>query len=203
MKKRFLLGAVVLFVLIHSFWPAYTPQYPTVGTNVVVFGDSLAEGYGAGNGNDIASRLSVSLGQKVINLGVAGDQTADALARIDTLLQSDPRVVIILLGGNDAIHQVPATETFANLEQIVSKITTSGAGVVLVGEPGGLYGSQYETKYEELAEKYQTFYIPNILSGLIGHPEYMSDYIHPNAAGYAIAAERILPVVQDALSGGN
>lgn len=203
MKIRLLLGLLLLGTLIYWLTPSYTPQYPSAGTHVVIFGDSLAEGYGASSGNDIASRLSRALGKEVINLGVAGDKTADALARIDVLMKANPRVVIILLGGNDAIHKVPVAETFANLEQIISRITTQGASVIVVAEPGGLYGSTYEKEYERLAKKYKTFYLPNILSGLIGHPEYMSDYIHPNDAGYAIATERILPVVQEALSGGN
>ncbi len=181
------------------FWPSPAPLLPTTGTTIVIFGDSLAAGTGATTGGDIASRLSDQLGTSVINLGVSGDTTADGFARTDTLLATDPRVVIILLGGNDAIQRLPLEQTFSNLASIIERIQATGAAVILVGEPGALYGSRYEDEYERLAKTYRTFYIPNILSGLIGRAEYMSDYIHPNDAGYAKAAERILPVIKEAL----
>ena len=76
-----------------------------------------------------------------------------------------------------------------------------GAAVVLVGEPGGLYGGRYPKEYERLAKTYRTFYVENILSGLIGRDEYMADTIHPNDAGYRMAAGRILPMVEAALGG--
>lgn len=193
--------ALLLISTIISWWPEPVPRYPTSGSSVVVFGDSLAAGVGAKTGNDIAGRLAMNVSVPVYNLGVAGDTTADALARLDAVVAKDPRVVVILLGGNDAIQQRPVADTFADLEEIIVHIQDRGAAVVLVGEPGGLYGSQYETAYEELARAHRTFYVSNILAGLIGRSEYMYDYIHPNDAGYARALERIQPVVIDALTG--
>ncbi|MCB9812217.1 arylesterase [Candidatus Nomurabacteria bacterium] len=181
------------------FWPEPAPLLPTTGSTIVIFGDSLAAGVGAAEGGDIASRLTTALGRPILNLGVPGDTTADGLARIEELLAADPQVVILLLGGNDALKQVPVEDIFANLTRIITRIQAVGAAVILVGEPGGLYGNRFEKEYERLARTYRTFYVPNILSGLIGRAEYMSDYIHPNDAGYQKATERILPVVQDAL----
>jgi len=190
--------AIVLWITI-LIWPNPEPIYPTAGSTVVVFGDSLAFGTGASAGNDIASQLTAGLNQKVLNLGVPGNTTADGLARIDELLAVDPRVVVIMLGGNDTIRRVPVAETFANLAQIIEQIQASGAAVILVGAPGGLYGKQYDKEYERLAKEYRTFYVSNILSGLIGKTEYMSDSIHPNDIGYKKATERILPIVKEAL----
>lgn len=194
------LVAVVLGTAVF-FWPEPEPLYPTAGSTVVVFGDSLAFGNGATAGNDIASQLEASLGREVINLGVPGNTTADGLARIDELLAVDPRVVVVILGGNDTLRRVPVAETFVNLAQIIEQIQASGAVVVLVGAPGGLYGNQYDKEYQRLAKEYRTFYVSNILSGLISRPEYMSDYIHPNDTGYTMATNRILPEVERALQG--
>ena len=193
---------VVGFGTVISLWPEKPPHLPTAGTSIIVFGDSLAAGVGATAGNDIASHLTVALNRKVVNMGVPGDTTTDGLARVEKLLAADPRVVIILLGGNDALKQVPIETTFSNLAQIIELVAKHVAAVVLVGEPGGLYGNQYDKAYEQLAEEYRTFYVSNILSGLIGRTQYMSDYIHPNDAGYEIATSRILPVVREALSEG-
>ncbi len=201
LKSTILVGVCGALALLLWYWFT-APEAPLAaqsGTTVVVFGDSLAEGVGATQGGDIASLLARVLDEPVINLGVSGDTTADGLARIDTVLAEDPRVVVVLLGGNDAIQRVPVETTFANLAMILEQVQATGAAVVLVGEPGGLYGSQYEREYEALAEEYRTFYVSNILSGLIGRPEFMSDLIHPNNAGYQRAFERILPEVERAL----
>jgi acyl-CoA thioesterase-1 len=205
MSKAYLLIVFFLVVLglLYFLWPDEPPQYPTAGSTIVVFGDSLAQGVGATSGHDIASLLDAALEPPVINLGESGDTTHDALGRIDSLLDTDPRVVVLMVGGNDAIRKLPIEDTFANLATIIEQVHASGAAVILVGEPGGLLSSQYEEEYERLAETYHTFYVSNILSGLIGQPEFMSDYIHPNNAGYEKAAARILPVVQEAISGGH
>ena len=203
MKKIAAPVLAILIILVWLLWPKPTPLYPQNGTSIVVFGDSLAAGKGAGDGNDIAAQLSRAIDRPVINLGVSGDTTADGLERLDELLATDPRVVIIILGGNDTLKRIPIEQTFANLEKLIIMIQRTGAAVILVGEPGGLYGSRYADEYERLAETYRTFYVPNILSGLIGYPEYMSDYVHPNDAGYKIASEKILPVLKEALRNQN
>ena len=203
MKKLAGLVLVVLVILVWLFWPKPTPLYPQNGTNIVLFGDSLAAGKGASADHDIASLLGKAIGEPVINLGVSGNTTADGLERLDELLATDPKIVIIILGGNDTLRRVPIEQTFSNLEKLIIMIQKTGAAVILVGEPGGLYGSRYADEYERLAETYRTFYVPNILSGLIGHPEYMSDYVHPNDVGYEIAGKKILPVLKEALSGEN
>jgi len=192
-------GIVGIFVWFTNKSPHVT-NYPTAGTTIILFGDSLAWGQGASEGHDIASLLSKRLGRAVLNLGVPGDTTADGLKRINDMLTHDPRVVIMLLGGNDALQHVPIEQTFANLATIIEHIQASGAAVLLVGEPGGLYGSRYPKEYEALATRYGVAYIPNILHGLFGRATYMSDLIHPNDAGYAIATDRIEPILRDLLT---
>ncbi|MCA9355000.1 arylesterase [Candidatus Kaiserbacteria bacterium] len=202
-QKRILVVFVIvvgLYFLLSSFWQKQEPLYPANGTSIVVFGDSLAYGVGATANNDIASRLETKLNTPVINSGVSGNTTADALNRIDELLKLDPKVVIVILGGNDALRRLPIKDTFNNLEKIIVSLTDYGSAVVLVGEPGGLYGQQYEKEYERLAEEHRTFYVSNILSGLLGRPEYMSDLIHPNDSGYEMATERILPVIEEIIA---
>ena len=75
---------------------------PQAGQTIICFGDSLTEGVGAESGEDYPSVLSRELGLPVINAGQRGDTTAEALARIsDAVLSKNPRLVIVLLGGND------------------------------------------------------------------------------------------------------
>ena len=141
------------------------------------------------------------LGQPIVNLGVAGDTTGDGLERLDDVMAQDPKVVIVLLGGNDTLKRVPVETTYANLDSIIKQITAKGVGVVLVGAPGGLYGGRYDDMYETLAKKHGVAYVPNILKGIISRPELMSDSIHPNDAGHVIIADRIEPLLRQVLTG--
>jgi len=198
-KYGFILGAAALIVVL-SFRFFSTEDivrnYPSAGTDIIAFGDSLVQGVGATAGNDFVSLLSREVGQPIVNFGVSGNTTADGLARIGELDRYRPKIVILLLGGNDHLRKVPETETFANLAALIENIQARGAVVLLLGIRGSLLGDKFEEEFERLHEEYQTAYVSDVLSGLFGRAEYMSDPIHPNDAGYAKIAERIAPVLE-------
>ena len=112
----------------------------------------------------------------------------------------NPKVVMLLLGGNDFLKRVPKHEMLSNLEQIITAIQNKGAVVILLGVRGGLITDSYESDLRSLAEKTGSAYVPNVLKGLIGNPKYMDDSIHPNNAGYAIIADHIYPVLLKVLN---
>lgn len=171
-------------------------NYPSKGTDIIAFGDSLVEGVGSTEGNNFVSQLSKKIGRPIINLGKSGDTTADGLTRIHELDKYNPKVVIVLLGGNDYLKKVPISETHKNLSTIIEYIEARGAIVLLLGIQGGAIKDNFKTEFEDLRDKYHTAYIPNILSDLIGKQEYMSDYVHPNNKGYEIISDRIYPVLK-------
>jgi len=171
---------------------------PTSGQGIVVFGDSLVAGRGASAGQDFVSVLSRRLGTTIVNAGQSGDTTGAALARLERdVLALNPRIVVVLLGGNDYLRRVPTTQTFSNLDSIVDQIRERGAAVVLVGVAVGLMSDPYREEYEALAERRSAGLVPDILDGIIGHADLMSDTIHPNARGYAIIADRLEPILRD------
>lgn len=191
--------------LLSSPWACWTGNpraaRPTGGTSVIAFGDSLVAGRGAASGRDFASVLSKRLGVPIINAGHSGDTTRAALARLESdVLSRDPRIAIVLLGGNDYLRRVPIEETFANLTTIVDEIRSRGAAVLLVGVSVGLLSDPYAARYESLARQTTAALVPDILGGIIGHGELMSDTIHPNEQGYGIMADRLEPVLRDLLS---
>ena len=162
------------------------------GANIICLGDSLTSGEGAEPGRDYPAVLSGYLGREVINAGVSGDTTGDALKRIKKdVLEQNPRMVIVILGGNDFLQKLPEEETFRNLEKIVDLIQSGGAAVILAEVKTGLLKDPYLGGFKRLARQKKTLLIPNILKGIIGNPGLMSDPIHPNARGYAVMAERI------------
>jgi acyl-CoA thioesterase I len=170
------------------------------GTTIVAFGDSLISGVGSSKGNDFVSVLSRKINHPIINLGKSGNTTAQGLARIDEVITHDPKIVLVLLGGNDFLRKVPIEETFSNLSQIVTRIQESGAAVILLGVRGGLFTDTYEKHFREFAETHQTAYVSNVLGGLLGKEEFMADTIHPNDKGYEIIAERVRPVIEEILN---
>lgn len=166
---------------------------------MVAFGDSLIEGVGATKGNDLVSQLSRKIGEPIINLGISGNTTAQGLARVDRIAEYKPKVVLVLLGGNDYLQKVSKAETFQNLDAVITKIQSMGAVVVLLGIQGGVFGDPYEAEFEKLARAKGTVYVPNVLDGLVGDSRYMSDAIHPNDAGYAKITDRIYPELKKVL----
>ena len=200
-KKQFIYLALGILILI-CFWFLFfngdkkqIKNFPSKGTDIVAFGDSLIVGLGATEGNDFVSILSKKIGLNIINLGVSGNTTEDGLNRINELDQYDPKVVLLLLGGNDAIRQLPIETTFRNLEIIISKIQSRGSIVLLLGVKGGLLGDKFKSEFERISEKYHTAYVPNVLDSLFGNRKFMADSIHPNNQGNVIIAEKIYPIL--------
>lgn len=174
-------------------------NYPAVGDTVVAFGDSLVYGVGSTQGEDFVSVLESISGERIVNLGVSGNTTEDGLKRIDEVFKENPKVVMVLLGGNDFLRKVPIETTFANLDAIVTKLDEYGTEVIILGVQGGILTDGYKDRFAKLAKDHQSLYVPNVLSGLIGNNSYMSDSVHPNDAGYAKIATKILPVLKKAL----
>ena len=180
------------------FYPRVDPRtIPTAGRTIVAFGDSLVDGTGATPGRDFVSLLAARTGVPIVNAGRRGDTTADALARLDRdVLARDPRVVIVLLGGNDFLRRVPRERTLENLSRIVERIRARGAGVILAGVSLGLFVDTYADGYDDIARRTSSVLVPDVLSGILGRAEMTVDQIHPNDRGYALVADRIEPALR-------
>lgn len=188
--------AALAFILIT--WAFFPSPYAKVrnlgskGTSIIAFGDSLTAGYGAAAGEDYPSRLSGMLGTTIVNTGVSGDTTDSALARLETdVLSRNPRIVIVGLGGNDFLRGASLASTESTLHTIVKKIQASGAMVILLGYRFPSLNANYEAMYERVAKEEGCLLIPDVMDGILSDPSLKSDTIHPNAAGYAVIAERM------------
>jgi acyl-CoA thioesterase-1 len=194
-----LLVAIVAAVL--GWWYVGTRpprgEHPVAGTTVVMLGDSLVEGVGASPGRDLPALVADRIGRPVLNAGHRGDTAAAALDRLASdVVSRDPRVVIVLVGGNDFLRRIPRDETLSGLGAIVERVRARGAGVVIVGVSLGIVTDQYGKLYEDLARRTGSAFVPDVLGGILGHGELMSDQLHPNDRGYAIMADRIAPAVR-------
>jgi lysophospholipase L1-like esterase len=206
MRVRSLLVAAGLAVVGIVVWlvlatgPA--PARPTAGERVIAFGDSLVQGVGASPGRDVVSLLSRRLRVPIVNAGRSGDTTGTALTRLDSsVLSRNPRIVIVLLGGNDMLRRVPRETMFENLERIVTRIRSRGAAVILVSVELGFGTGTDGRAYEALASRTSSALVRDILDGIVGRQALMSDGIHPNDRGYEIMADRIEPVLRELVKG--
>lgn len=187
---------VIFFVYTKFFKEESVKNYPSAGRDIVAFGDSLIFGQGASSvDKNFVSLLSDKIDDRIVNLGVPGNTTQDALDRINDLEKYNPKVVIVLIGGNDYLKKVPIETTFKNLEKIIKKIQDSGSIVLLLGVRGGLLTDKFDTEFEKISSKYHTAYVSDVLSGLVTNMQYMSDAVHPNDLGYQKIADRVYPVL--------
>lgn len=169
----------------------------TYKPTIIAFGDSLVAGYGAPEGSDFVTKLSEKIGIPITNYGRNGDTSAQGLARARAL-SDRPDIVIILLGGNDALQKVSVAETKTNLAALIElfqSFQSKRIHVVLVGVMGGFPSDPYAAMFKDLAKEHGVTYVPNALSGLFGNADLMFDQVHPNAAGYEKLAERLVPVL--------
>ena len=173
---------------------------------VVILGDSLGAGYEVGEDEGFVALLEKRLGITITNLSRSGITTEASLPRVkEEVLPLKPALVMIELGGNDALQRVDPARTQANLAQMIEQMQAEGIPVILLGVRGGILSDGFEGMYSGLAEKYETGYVPDILDGVFSHPELKIDSIHPNAKGYAIVADQVEPELRrvwEAVGGG-
>ncbi len=183
---------------------------PDTRHRLVAFGDSLTAGFGLEPGRSYPDDLQKLIDQKkhfwhVINAGVSGDTSTDGVARLPTVLELKPEIVVLELGANDGLRGIPVDATRANLEQIIVALQKAGAEVVLAGmtlPPN--YGPDYIRPFEQvftgLAKQYKLTLIPFLLEGVGGHPDLMQrDSLHPNAEGTRRVAANVMRVIEPLL----
>ncbi len=184
-------------------------------TLILAFGDSLYAGYGLAPNEGFAPELQNALNEtgqdvRVHNAGVSGDTTAAGLRRMDFVLDSlnrKPDLVLLGLGGNDLLRGLKPSETRANMEAMVQKLSDRGIPVMLTGmlappNLGKEFSDQFNIIYPALAKKYEADLYPFFMDGVVGRADLiLPDGIHPNAEGIDVIVERIAPSVELALQG--
>jgi len=186
---------------------------------IVFLGDSLTAGLGLLS----EEAYPVVLQQKfqdegygnvdITNASISGDTTAGGLQRVSGVLDRDVKILVLALGGNDALRGLPASQTRDNLAQIIEAAAANGTMVLLAGmeAPTNLgedYQQAFHNTFIQLARTYRdrVVYMPFLLEGVAGHPELnQADGIHPNKQGAIAVAEHMYPKLRlmvDELGGG-
>lgn len=166
-------------------------------STILAFGDSLTHGFGVDSEFSYPSVMQRKTSLHVINAGVNGETTSESLYRLPMYLEQKPDFVILCIGGNDILQDVPENIIKRNIEEMVEMIKQSGAQILLVGVPElNTLGFRVLDIYEEIADDAQILYEDEILSYIELRREYKSDYIHPNEKGYKMMADAFIEVLK-------
>jgi acyl-CoA thioesterase-1 len=176
---------------------------------VLVVGDSLSAAHNIPVQSGWVSLLEQRLKQQmaapppVINASISGETTSGALTRLPALLQKHrPAVVVIELGGNDALRGLTPAQLQANLERMIVLSTQAGARVLLLGidvppNYGPAYRQRLRKVYADLASQHQVALVPFFLEGVALQPSLMqSDGLHPTAAAQPKVLENVWPALK-------
>lgn len=172
------------------------PLALAAGSTVLALGDSLTSGVGAEAAAAYPAVLQELTGWQIVNGGVSGDTTAQALARLPGLLQAHrPVLVIVGIGGNDFLRQMSATAAKDNIREIYRTASAADAQVLLVAVPqfSLLAASTGRLSdhplYAKLADELKLPLHKNGWATVLSDASLRSDQIHANAQGYRKFAE--------------
>jgi acyl-CoA thioesterase-1 len=201
--KKF--GALVIAVVLVS-WIASAALPPR---RILVFGDSLSDGYGLSRSEAypalLAEKLDASgLRYEVVNSSAPGDTTDNGLSRLPPHLKRGIDIFILELGINDAFRGAPVEDIRKNLEGIINKVKARNpnvriiiCGMQLPNHATRDYFSAFGQMYVDLAANNHAALVPYLLEGVAGNPTLnQTDYIHPNIAGQKILAENVWRVLE-------
>jgi len=168
------------------------------GSKVLALGDSLTAPHGVKPGEDWPTLLGQKTGWVVINAGVSGNTSAQALDRLPALLdEHQPQLVLVSLGGNDMLRKLSQEQTTANLGRMLDLVRASGAKTVLLATPKpSLAGAVFNNLapadfYADVAKDKKVPLIKDALPEVLSDTALKSDQLHPNAAGHALLGEKI------------
>jgi lysophospholipase L1-like esterase len=165
------------------------------GTVVLALGDSLTAGYGLAPEQAWPALLGEKTGWKIINGGVNGDKSGDALARLPALLDEHaPKLVLVTLGGNDMLRKLPEEQTRGNLARILDLVRNRDAQPVLLATPKpSVAGVVFQNLsppafYAEIARERKVPLIADAVAEVLSDPALKLDQLHPNAEGHQMLA---------------
>jgi len=192
LSRRRLIAALALAPLLAAC-DRNAPSFPavTAGSTVLAVGDSLTFGTGAPAAAAYPARLAALTGWNVVNAGVPGNTSTQARERLPRLLEAHaPRLVLLSIGGNDFLRQLPEEQTRANIAAMLDEIRNTDAQAVLIAVPrpsvmAALLSSLDDHPlYEALAKERRVPLFASGWSGVLSDPALKADRIHGNAAGY-------------------
>ncbi|WP_087497120.1 arylesterase [Curvibacter sp. AEP1-3] len=192
---------------------AHAKESPA-SAKVLVLGDSLSAEYGLKRGTGwvalMEQRMATDkVAATVVNASISGDTTSGGRSRLPALLaQHKPTVVVIELGGNDALRGLPLSMTQDNLLAMTQAAQASGAKVLLAGmQVPPNYGQDYTKRFSEtfstVAKTTKAALVPFLLKGVADVPNaaalFQADRIHPKEEAHPTILNTMWPAIKNLL----
>jgi acyl-CoA thioesterase-1 len=192
--------------------PAVHAQTRTA--TILIVGDSLSAEYGLKRGTGWVPLLEKQLGAEkksanVVNASISGDTTSGGRSRLAALLaRHKPAVVVLELGGNDALRGLPLDMTEQNLSAMTQAAKKAGAKVLLVGMQvppnyGSAYAASFAGLFPKIAKAEKVALVPFFLKGIADTSDatalFQADRIHPNAQAQPKMLANVWPELEKLL----
>ncbi len=184
---------------------------------LLVLGDSLTAGFGLPRADGFQAQLTAALRAAghsvvVVDAAVSGDTSAGGRARLEWALGDggpDQRAdgAIVELGANDGLRGVDPKDMEANLVAILDTLAARGIPVLFSGmyappNFGPDYQAAFRAAFDRLGQRRGLLYDPFFLEGVAAVPELnQPDRLHPTAEGVRRIVGRLLPLVQQLITG--
>jgi len=184
------------------------------GRTLLVLGDSLSAEYGLARGQGWVALLEKRLARdridyRVVNASISGETTSGGRSRLAALLREHrPQVLVIELGGNDALRGLPLAMTESNLAEMARQGKAAGARVLLAGMAvppnyGRSYGEAFTALFAKVARAETTALVPFLLAGVADGADaeamFQADRIHPKAEAHPRILETVWPALRPLL----
>ena len=181
---------------------------------ILVVGDSLSAEYGLKVGAGWVALLQARLTEqkkphRVVNASISGDTTSGGRSRLPVALRTHkPAIVILELGGNDALRGLPLASTRDNLLVMARAAQAAGAKVIVVGMQvppnyGSAYGRDFEGLFADVAKQAKASLVPFLLKGVADRADslewFQPDRIHPLAKAHPQMLENVWPALKPLL----
>ena len=175
---------------------------------VLIVGDSLSAEYGLARGtgwvqlmSDQAAKEMVKV--RIVNASISGDTSSGGVSRLPQLLQlHKPQLLIVELGGNDALRGLSMKMTQQNLSSMAKEAKKTGAKVMIVAMQippnyGANYAQQITQTYKSVSKETGAELNSSFLKGIADDADslkwFQPDRIHPNEAAQSTMMKNIWP----------
>lgn len=184
---------------------AFSSNAYSASKTILVLGDSLSAEYGLARGTGWVSLLEKKLADdkfsvSIINASISGETTIGGRSRLPSLLkQYKPNIVIIELGGNDALRGLDLKASENNFRDMIQMARANKAQVLLVAMKippnyGKQYTDQFFSLYAKLSKETKSSLVPFFLEGIAQDPAlFQADRIHPKAEAHPVMLNNVWP----------
>jgi acyl-CoA thioesterase-1 len=175
---------------------------------VLIVGDSLSAEYGLTRGTGWVQLMSEQAAKemvkvRIVNASISGDTSSGGVSRLPQLLQiHKPHLLIVELGGNDALRGLSMRMTQKNLISMAKEAKKTGAKVMIVAMQippnyGANYAQQFAQAYQSVSKETGAELNSSFLKGIADDADslkwFQPDRIHPNEAAQSTMMKNIWP----------